>query len=98
MGAFLVLLGLMMLSYNYVEAKHLVATEYMDKKFYEKEKKEEESLKVEKEAQTEIPQITNKKESNTQPETTIKKESATEENNNYYIGNTEDSFSKRSGR
>lgn len=86
MGAFLVLLGLMMLSYNYVEAKHLVATEYMDKKFYEKEKKEEESTKVEKEAQTEIPQITNKKESNTQPETTIKKEYATEENNNYYIG------------
>jgi len=47
-GAFLLVTAIFFLSYNYVQAKRLVAYEYMDNLFYEEAKKEE-LLKEEKE-------------------------------------------------
>jgi len=42
-GAALVLIGILLLSYNYVQSKRLIAYEYMDSLFYQEESVEEEN-------------------------------------------------------
>ena len=42
-GAALVLIGILLLSYNYVQSKRLIAYEYMDSLFYQEESTEEEN-------------------------------------------------------
>lgn len=44
LSAILVVIGLLLLSYNYVQAKRLIAYQYMDSMFYEEEQEEVEQL------------------------------------------------------